>query len=123
MTTHRFRRRLAMTVLVAAAGTTGAQAAAASGVSTPPDDLLGCADQVFDPAGVTTDALVAKAAETATDLHANLHVRVERSLDGDIDGRERRLESACAGWLGGDGLRQPSLLVVMVSPTEHSTSI
>src|SRR3954471_6229144 len=109
MTTHRFPRRLAMAVLVVAAGATGAQAAAASGASTPPGDLLGCADQVFDPAGVTTDALVTKAAETATNLHADVHVRVERSLDGDIDGRERRLESECAGWLGGDGLREPSL--------------
>lgn len=88
-----------------------------------PADPLGCAELVFDQSGVASDALATAAAEIATALNADLHVRIEGNLDGDTDGRERRLEAECAGWLGSDGLRVPDLLVVMVSPSERSTSI
>ena len=89
----------------------------------PPADPLGCAAQVFDQPGVGSAELSTAAAEIATELHADLHVRIEGNVDGDTDVRERRLEAACTGWLGSDGLRAPNLLVVMVSPSERSTSI
>jgi hypothetical protein len=88
-----------------------------------PVDQLGCADQVFDPSAVASTTLATTAAEVAARIDADLHVRIEGSLDGDIDGRERLLEQACSSWLGTDGLRAPNLLVVMVSPSERSTSI
>src|SRR5688500_12533584 len=83
----------------------------------PPPDPLGCAEQVFDTAGVTSIDLEATAARIADVLDADLHVRIEGSLDGDIDGRQRRLETECEGWLEADGLRASNLLVVMVSPS------
>ncbi len=87
------------------------------------DDPLGCSGQIYDPAAVAGPALAAAATTVATRLGADLHVRIERSLDGDIDARELLLERQCTTWLGADGLRLPNLLVVMVSPSERQTSI
>jgi uncharacterized membrane protein YgcG len=87
------------------------------------DDLLGCAALVFDPTDLA-DAALDTAANTALEgLGADLHVRIERTLDGDIDGRQAMLERECDGWLDADGFRATNLLVVMVSPTERATSI
>lgn len=91
--------------------------------ATAPADPLGCADLVFDQPGLGSDALETTAAQIAAQLHADLHVRIEGNLDGDTDAREHRLETECSGWVGSDGLRLPDLLVVMVSPSERSTSI
>ena len=88
----------------------------------PVPDPLGCADLVYDRSGVASDRLATTAAAIADELHADLHVRIEGNLDGDIDGREQLLETECPGWTV-EGLRAPDLLIVMVSPSERSTSI
>ena len=49
------------------------------------DDPLGCSAQIYDPAAVAGPALAAAATTVATRIGADLHVRIERSLDGDID--------------------------------------
>ncbi|MCU1396514.1 MAG: hypothetical protein JWM34_4942 [Ilumatobacteraceae bacterium] len=123
-------RTLALAALVVGSGVAGVVegASSASAVSAPTVDGSASAaasdpQQVFDPAGVTSSDLGTTADEVATSLSADLHVRVEGTLDGDIDGREAALESGCPGWLGANGLRASNLLVVMVSPNEHQTSI
>ena len=125
MVHRRFSERCALAFVALTCAVAVAPSAANATVppTDPSADLLGCADLVFDQPGVGSDALAAMAAEIATELHADLHVRIEGSLDGDTDAREQRLETECAGWLGSDGLRVPDLLVVMVSPSERSTSI
>ena len=59
--------------------------------ATAADDPLGCSAQADDPAAVP-DPTLAGAATTAARLGADLHVRIERSLDGDIVARELLLE-------------------------------
>ncbi|MCU1391416.1 MAG: hypothetical protein JWL72_4754 [Ilumatobacteraceae bacterium] len=112
-----------MRILVVAAATIALAFGASVPASATAGDPLGCADQVFDPTSVASTALADTVDVVARDLDADVHVRIEGSLDGDIDGREFALEHGCAGWLGVDGQRAHDLLVVMVSPAERQTSI
>ena len=125
MVLRRFSERCALAVVALSCIVLSAPGAVGATVppTDPSADPLGCADLVFDQPGIGSDALATTAAAIASELHADLHVRIEGNLDGDTDAREHRLEAECAGWLGSDGLRVPDLLVVMVSPSERSTSI
>lgn len=111
-------------VAVAAALTLGALGAVtSSGAVAVPTDPLGCDELLFDPDGVLDRTAVEREArQTASALGADLHVRVERSVDGALDDRMGQLERQCPGWSEG-GERAGDLVVVMYTSLEREASV
>jgi hypothetical protein len=85
-------------------------------------DPLGCEQAVFDPDGVLGAEVERAARTTGASLGADVHVRVERSVDGQLADRMAQLEAQCDGW-SVDGERAPDLVVVMYTTLEREASI
>src|SRR3954452_18622436 len=111
---------LAAVLGVLAAASWGAPAAAAPG-----QGAGRCDEVVVDDAHVLAqpDAVVAAAAHAGDTTGALVRVRVVASLDGhDAETHRRLIEEGCPSWMPG-GHRDARLLLVMVAPTEHKTTV
>ena len=87
-------------------------------------DPLGCSAAVFDPADEVDDAaLTPLISATGRELNADVHVRVERVVDGDLEDRIDQLIAQCPGWETAVGELADDLIVVMFSPTERESAL
>jgi len=79
-------------------------------------DPLGCDAPIYDPEGVlASDEIEPARAATAEALAADVRVRVERAVDGDLDARIEQLREQCAGWSSGDELADDLVVVIYSS--------
>jgi uncharacterized membrane protein YgcG len=105
------------------APTTAPATTAAPQPSEVPADPNGCGDTFYDPAHhiVDRDSVTAEIAALVR-VGADVHVRVERAIDGTADDRMSQLQRTCTTWAPG-GDRVAYLLVVMVLPDARQTGI
>jgi uncharacterized membrane protein YgcG len=106
---------LSVSILAGLAPSTSAAASAA--------DPLGCDAPIYDPERVLDhDEIEPARAATARALAADVRVRVERAVDGDLDARIEQLREQCAGWSSGRELAD-DLVVVIYSAAEREAGI
>lgn len=113
------RRRGFVAVALAAAGWCSGDVPA-SGAGDP----LGCSVTVFDPADRVDDAeLTSSITSTERSLGADVRVRVERAVDGELEDRLDQLVRQCDGWAADDGELDEDMVVVMFTPAEREAAV
>lgn len=87
-------------------------------------DPLGCDATIHDPDSVLdADELQPAIDRAARTLDGDVRIRVESTVDGDLEARLDQLVRQCSGWDAGDGELADDMVVVMFSTTEREASV